>query len=92
MSDDAHCDVCRRHGRRRRGKHCPEGWFYGEFVNEDDAGAGPVVVIACSTECRDRFWLQGPGDLRTSPSYIVTPKANRNVLEAFDPDERGGDG
>jgi hypothetical protein len=84
MSDDIPCDVCGKNGRRRRGKHCPEGWFYAEYVSEEDFESGPTVVAVCSMECRDRFWLPGPGDLRTSPSYVLAPKANRNVKEVLD--------
>lgn len=81
MSDDIRCDICRKDGRRRRGRHCPEGWYYAEFLNEDHPESGPVVVVACSDECRERFWVKGPGDLKTSPSYIILPKANRDVGE-----------
>lgn len=85
MSDPTPCDVCRKIGRRRLGRHCPEGWFYAEFVSEERPEEGPAVIVACSQECRDRFWLEGPGDLKTSPSYIVIPKANRDVAEPEEP-------
>ena len=90
MSDDIRCDICGKHGRRRRGRHCPDGWFYAEFMNEDHPEGGPSVVTACSVECRERFWVLGPGDLRTSPSYIVMRKSNRDVSEVFDSDEQKG--
>jgi hypothetical protein len=89
MSDDIRCDVCQKDGRRRRGKHCPEGWFYAEVMSEDRAEDGAIVVTTCSPECRKRFWLPGPGDLRTSPEYIVVPKANRDVREVFDGSDEG---
>lgn len=83
MSDDINCDVCGKCGRRRIGKHCPEGWFYAEFLDEEHPERGPTVVSACSVECKERFWLPGPGNLATSPPYIRVPKANRDVDEVL---------
>lgn len=70
MSDPIRCEVCGKTGQRRVMKHCPEGWFYGEVIDDEDS---PLVVVACSVECSQRFWLPGPGDLFTSPDYAVKP-------------------
>jgi len=83
MSENITCDVCGKDGHRSRGRHCPEGWFYAEYVSEDHPERGPIVIAVCSVECRERFWVLGPGDLKTSPSYILAPKSNRNVDEVF---------
>lgn len=64
MSDTSKCEVCGQTGLRRRFKHCPDGWFYGEMVAEDDNDSVYVLVV-CSVECREAFWKAGPGDLCT---------------------------
>lgn len=61
MSEDFRCEVCGTVGRRRRGTLCPEGWLYGEGLDED---SGEVIVLGvCSQECSVRFWHPGPGKL-----------------------------
>jgi hypothetical protein len=77
MSDDIYCDVCGLSGRRRMFKHCPEGWFYGETPDRREEQA--VIVVACSLNCKDRFFVQGPGNLNTSPGYIEEQKNKRGV-------------
>jgi hypothetical protein len=51
-------------------KHCPEGWLYGEFVNDDDQESAFVVSV-CSEECAKKFFVPGPGNLHTSPDYVA---------------------
>lgn len=66
MSDDMLCEVCGRSGRRRKMKHCPDGWYYAETLVEGPGGKQAVYVLAaCSETCRNTFWRPGPGDLRT---------------------------
>lgn len=86
MSDEMHCCVCHVSGRRRLLRHCPEGWFYGEFIDDEDPGKGPYVLAVCSKACSEAFWLVGPGRLNTSPPYILHPKANRDVEETKEED------
>lgn len=78
MSDFINCDVCSKSGRRKMFKHCPEGWLYGEFLNDDDPESAFVVSV-CSEECARRFFVPGPGDLNTSPEY-VTNRSSRKSL------------
>lgn len=80
VSDDTYCDVCRKLGRRRVMKHCPDGWFYGESPNDDDENPlnNTHIVVICSEQCKNRFFLPGPGDLNTRPEYIEKAK-NGNI-------------
>lgn len=64
MSEDFKCEVCGTEGRRRRMTFVPEGWFYGEAV--DDETRQVVVVGVCSAACRERFFKKGPGRMTTA--------------------------
>jgi hypothetical protein len=86
MSDEVFCEVCRKRGYRRLMRHCPEGWFYGEFINDADPRTGPYVLTVCSKACSEAFWVVGPGRLNTSPPYILHRKANRDVEEIEEED------
>jgi hypothetical protein len=66
-------------------RHCPVGWLYGEFLDDESPERGPYVLVVCSNLCAGNFWIQGPGDLKTSPSYIRMPKANMDVEEGEEP-------
>ena len=61
MSDSVCCDVCGTEGRRKRFTWAPEGWFYAEATDEEDKST--IIVWACSEECKNKFWKQGPGKM-----------------------------
>lgn len=67
MTDDevpshpiAKCDGCGAAARRRPEYPCPDFWFYLESKRQSDPNQ-MYVVWACSEECRDKLWKQGPG-------------------------------
>ncbi len=62
MSSDVHCDRCKAPGRRRMGTLAPDGWFYLEARDNDDA-ASTIIVWACSETCAGTLWQPGPGRL-----------------------------
>lgn len=66
MSDSVHCDVCKKAGRRRMFKCCPEGWFFGYAVDEDDPDDCTIIIV-CSTDCQAAFFQPGPGQLYNIP-------------------------
>lgn len=63
MSDDIYCDNCGAHGRRRRGKMVPEGWFFAEMAMSTSPG-DVSILAACSEKCCVLRWKQGPGSLQ----------------------------
>ena len=86
MGEEVRCDVCGKEGRRGRSKHCPVGWFYGESIVENkdgsqDAEADTHISWVCSEECSKNFWCKGPGDLKTSPAYILQRRADIKAEE-----------
>lgn len=88
MSDLSVCDVCGNEGRRRTLKHCPDGWFFGEFPVDDQV----VIAVACSAECCARFWHPGPGDLRTGIQDAEGVEVLRSMgVPTFVADERKGE-
>jgi len=62
MSEAVCCDVCGTVGRRRAMRYAPEGWFYGETTDNSDPH-NVLIVWACSEECKQKFWKDGPGKM-----------------------------
>lgn len=62
MSEQVCCDVCGAKGRRRQMTWAPEGWFYAEATDEEDKD-NTLIVLACSEECKNKFWKEGPGKM-----------------------------
>jgi hypothetical protein len=67
VSEETHCDVCKKTGRRRRLTWAPDGWSYAEVDAEGEVGSDGkplvLIVLACSAACRSAFWLKGPGKM-----------------------------
>lgn len=62
MSEQVCCDVCGTIGRRRRMTWAPDGWFYAEATDEKDK-SNTIIVWVCSEECKNNFWMKGPGKM-----------------------------
>lgn len=77
MSDTVRCEVCKTIGYRRRGHAAPDGWLFGEAIDDEGPENDATIVWACSKSCANRFWRQGPGrlDLRTG---VMTPAIDEN--------------
>ena len=94
MSDQIRCEVCSKLGNRRFSHHCPEEWFYGEVIDDESPELSPIVVAVCSKECKESFWLKGPGNLRTTPEYLRRYRMSEAAKESSHGSEdraRGGE-
>jgi hypothetical protein len=68
MSDSVSCEKCGKEGRRRRFYPCPENWWWIE-VKVDGI---TMMGHACSVECKDALWQEGPGKRWTSEEIEKT--------------------
>jgi hypothetical protein len=84
MSDDANCEHCGKHGRRRRGTMAPEGWLYLETLDVDGDERGVMVTWACGPNCALALWCKGPGKL----PFGSEKEKDASAVSAFPPSVR----
>ena len=58
------CDCCGKVEEKEMGFGyiCPPSWFYAE-ISVNDEPKSPLIIFACSEQCKKVNWSQGPGDL-----------------------------